>query len=90
MSQSSPENNMAICANAAELTRLTVASMMSNEKVRNLFGQPSARENVYAAVMAAINNKLSGATRNLPTGQFNKSVLTGGHQSGANTPNVTA
>lgn len=86
----SPENNMAILANAAELTRLTVASMMSNEAVRNLFGQPAARENVYAAAVMAVHKKLDGQIRNLATGQFNKSVLTGGHQSGATNPNVTA
>lgn len=90
MAQISPENNMAIIANAAELTRLTVASMMSNEAVRNLFGQPSARENVYATVNLAINKRLSADLRAMPGGQFNKSVLTGSHQSGSVHPNVKA
>jgi hypothetical protein len=90
MAQSSPEFNMALLGNAAEMTRLTVSSMMSNENVRNLFGQPAARENVYAAVMLAVNKRLSGRLRNMPTGQFNKSVLQGKHQSGAGNPNVSA
>lgn len=90
MAHLSPETNMAIIANAAELTRLTVSEMMSNENVRNLFGQPAARDNVYAAVNLAIHKRLSGYIRNLPTGQFNKSVMQGDHQSGVNTPNVKA
>jgi hypothetical protein len=90
MAHSSPEINMAIIANAAEMTRLTVSSMMSNDNVRNLFGMPAARENVYAAVSLAVHKKLSGQIRNLPGGQFNKSVLQGSHQSGAGTPNVSA
>jgi hypothetical protein len=90
MAHASPEINMAILANVAEMTRLTVSSMMSNENVRNLFGMPAARENVYAAAVLAVNKKLSGRIRNLPGGQFNKSVLQGKHQSGAGTPNVSA
>lgn len=88
--QSSPENNMAVLGNVAELTRLTVASMMTNETVRNLFGQPAARETVYNAAVLAVHKRLSGEIRNLPTGQFNKSVLQGDHQSGAGYANVTA
>lgn len=90
MAQSSPETNMAILANAAELVRNTVASMMSNESVRNYFGQPASRENVYRVVQMAIHKKLEGKIRDLPTGQFNKSVLQGQHQSGAINPNVSA
>lgn len=88
MSTTSPANNMAIIANAAELTRLTVSSMMSNQKVRDLFGSPAIRANVYAAVVQALHKRIDGEIRNLPTGQFNKTVLTGAHQSGAGTPNV--
>lgn len=90
MAQSSPEVNMAILANGAELTRMTVASMMSNENVRDFFAQPAARETVYGVFMMAVHNRLDGAIRGLPTGQFNKSVMQGAHQSGAVNPNVTA
>lgn len=88
MSTSAPANNMAIIANAAELTRLTVQSMMTNQNVRDLFGSPAIRANVYAALNQALFKQLDGSIRNLPTGQFNKSVMVGGHQSGGNTPNV--
>jgi hypothetical protein len=40
--------------------------------------------------MLAVNKRLSGRLRNMPTGQFNKSVLQGTHQSGAGNPNVSA
>jgi hypothetical protein len=40
--------------------------------------------------MLAVNKRLSGRLRNMPTGQFNKSVLQGKHQSGAGNPNVSA
>ncbi len=90
MAHLSPQINMAVLANAAELTRLVVSEMMSNENVRDLFASPSARENVYATVNLAVHKKLSGVLRDLPTGQFNKSVLQGGHQSGAITPNFSA
>ena len=88
MSTSSPANNMAIIANGAELTRLTIASMMSNEKVRNLFGSPAIRADVYAAFSQALHKRLEASIRNMPTGQFNKTVMTGGNQSGGNTPNI--
>lgn len=88
MSSTSPANNMAIIANAAELTRLTVAAMMTNEKVRDLFGSPAIRANVYAAVCQAVQKRLDASTRNMATGQFNRTVQTGGHQSGNVTPNV--
>lgn len=88
MSTTSPANNMSIVANAAELTRLTVSAMMTNEKVRNLFGSPAIRANVYATLCQAVQKRLDTATRNMPTGQFNQTVQTGGHQSGNITPNV--
>lgn len=86
----SPQINMGLLANAAELTRLVVSEMMSNENVRNLFADPSARETVYATATLAVHKKLSSAIRDLPTGQFNKSVLQGSHQSGAKNPNISA
>ncbi|BAQ02564.1 hypothetical protein [Burkholderia phage FLC6] len=88
--QSAPQTNMAILANGAELTRNTVASMMTNENVRNFFGQPAARDTVYRVFMMKVHKKLEGALRNMPSGQFNKSVRTGEHQSGAVNPNVIA
>jgi hypothetical protein len=88
--QSSPETNMAILANGAELTRNTVASMMTNENVRNFFGQPAARDTVYRLFMMKVHKKLEAALRGMPTGQFNKSVQQGDHTSGGSNPNVTA
>lgn len=85
----SPEVNMAILANGAELTRNTVASMMSNENVRDFFGTPASRENVYHMFMLAVHKKLEGRLRGMATGQFNKSVQTGDHTSGGANPNVT-
>lgn len=86
MAQSSPETNMAILANGAELTVLTVAEMMNSEEVRNLFGHPMARENVHRAFILAVHKKIEPEIRAMPTGQFNSSVLTGRHQAG--TPNI--
>lgn len=88
--QSAPQTNMAILANGAELTRNTVASMMTNENVRNFFGQPAARETVYRAFVMKVHKKLERALHNMPSGQFNKSVREGEHQSGAVNPNVIA
>lgn len=90
MAQSAPEVNMAVLANGAELTRNTVASMMTNENVRNYFGQPAARETVYRTFMLMVHKKLEGRLRNLPSGQFGRSVREGEHQSGAVNPNVSA
>lgn len=90
MAQSTPETNMAILANAGEFVAATVAKMMSNANVRNLFSRPDARENVYRGVVLAVHKKLDGQIRNLPTGQFNKSVLQGEHQSRSAYPVVSA
>lgn len=90
MAQSTPETNMAILANAGEIVCNTVASMMGNETVKNLFTRPDARENVYRGVMLAVHKKLEGRIRDMPTGQFNKSVLQGEHQSRGVYPNVSA
>lgn len=90
MAQSSPETNMAILANGAELTRNTVASMMTNENVRNYFGQPASRDNVYRLFMMKVHKNLEARIRNMAGGQFNKSVREGEHQSGAVNPNVSA
>lgn len=81
--------NLLILANAAELARLTIASMMTEDTVRNLFGQPAARESVYRAVNAAVQRKLSNHLDSLPTGQFMKSVQTNGTtQRGQVNPNA--
>lgn len=77
MSDQTPVLNMAILANAAELTRNVVSAMMSNESVKNLFGQPAARENVYATTMLAIQKRLTAQLTVMPSGQFNKTVQTG-------------
>lgn len=88
MSQSTPAVNMVLLANAADLTRLAVSSMMDAPAVSNFFGQPMARENVYRVLMMAVNRKLSVKLNALPSGQFNKSVQTGGNTSGQSNPNV--
>lgn len=90
MSNSVPATNMAILANGAELTRLTVASMMSNDNVRAFFAAPAARETVYQLFAMAVHAKLDPAIRSLPTGQFKATVMQGAHQSGSVRPNVTA
>lgn len=88
MSYTTPAVNMAILANAAELTRLTVTSMMDEKTVSSFFGQPLARENVYRVLMLAINKKLAAKLNAMPTGQFNKTVQTGGNTRGQTNPNV--
>lgn len=90
MSKLAPENNMALIANAGELAALTIGSMMTNEHVRDMFTSPAARTTVYNAVNAALAKRLAGKIRDIPTGQFNKSVMVGGHASGAQVPNVSA
>lgn len=90
MSEQTPVVNMAILANAAELTRNVVASMMTADAVKNLFGQPAGRENVYNVVMMAVNKRLAAQLAVLPTGQFNKSVQNGRPSSrGQTNPNET-
>lgn len=88
--QTSPEINMAILANGAELTRNTVASMMTNENVRNFFGQPATRDTVYRLFMSHVHKRLEASLRAMPSGQFNKSVQQGKQTSGGSNPNVTA
>lgn len=88
MSNTNPENNMAVIANAAELAALTVNQLLSTDKVKLLLNTSAARKNIYNAVVLALHKRLSGEIRNLPTGQFNATVRTGGHQSGAMVPNV--
>lgn len=76
MSTSAISTNLLILANAAEMARLTIVSMMSEQCVANLFGQPAARESVYRALNVAVQRRLSNKIQSLPTGQFMKSVQT--------------
>lgn len=66
MSNSIPSTNMALIANGAELTRMTVASMMSNDSVRSFFAAPAARESVYQMFVMAVHARLDPAIRACP------------------------
>lgn len=77
MSTLTPENNMVVLANAAELATVIFYNMIGEESARKYFGTATSRAVLADSVMAAVQRKISPAIRELPTGQFMAAVKRG-------------
>ena len=74
MNQLTPERNMLLLANAAELATLVVQQLVGQKEVSEFFSKPEARAVIATGVVTSIQRNLQPQIRGLSTGQFLRSV----------------